>query len=62
MPPDPPNSLIYSIFLALAAAGPRQSKSLEPPVFLITTLAVQINWEFVAGLPLHSKYLFIYFL
>ena len=32
MPPDPPNSLIYSVFLALAAAGPLQCERLEPPV------------------------------
>ena len=30
--PRPPNSLIYSIFLAHAAAGPLQCKSLEPSV------------------------------
>ena len=32
MPPDPHNSLICSVFLALAAAGPRQCEHLEPPV------------------------------
>ena len=32
MPPDPHNSLICSVFLALAAAGPRQCERLEPPV------------------------------
>ena len=33
MPPDPPNSLICSVFLALDAAGPLQCECLEPPVF-----------------------------
>ena len=33
MPPEPPNSLIYSVFLGLAAAGPLQCERLEPPVF-----------------------------
>ena len=33
MPPNPPNSLICSVFLALATAGPRQCECLEPPVF-----------------------------
>ena len=32
MPPDPPNSLNCSVFLAFAAAGPRQCERLEPPV------------------------------
>ena len=32
MPPDPPNLLIYTVFLALAAAGPLQCERLEPPV------------------------------
>ena len=32
MPPDPPNSLICSDFLALATVGPRQCERLEPPV------------------------------
>ena len=32
MPPDPPNSLICSVFLALAAAGPLQCERVEPPV------------------------------
>ena len=32
MPPDPPNSLICSVFLALDAAGPLQCERLEPPV------------------------------
>ena len=32
MPPDPPNSQICSVFLALVAAGPRQCERLEPPV------------------------------
>ena len=32
MPPDPPNSLICSVFLVLDAAGPRQCERLEPPV------------------------------
>ena len=32
MPPDPNNSLICSVFLALAAAGPHQCERLEPPV------------------------------
>ena len=31
MHPDPPNSLIYSVFLALASAGPLQCERLEPP-------------------------------
>ena len=40
MPPDPPNSLIYSVFLALAAAGPLQCERLEPPVILTYINAV----------------------
>ena len=32
MPPDPPNSLICSVFLAHTAAGPLQCECLEPPV------------------------------
>ena len=32
MPPDPPNFLIYCVFLALTAAGPLLSKLLERPV------------------------------
>ena len=32
MPPDPPNPLICSVFLAFGGAGPRQCKRLEPPV------------------------------
>ena len=32
MPPDPPNSLICSVFLALATAGPRQCERQEPAV------------------------------
>ena len=32
MPPDPPNLLICSVFLTLAAAGPLQCERLEPPV------------------------------
>ena len=32
MPPNPPNSLICSVFLALVAAGPCQCERLEPPV------------------------------
>ena len=35
MPPDPPNSLICSVFLALAAAGLLQCERLEPPVGLV---------------------------
>ena len=39
MPPDPPNSLIYSVFLALVAAGPLQCERLEPPVMMYIALS-----------------------
>ena len=32
MPPRPSNTLICSVFLALASAGPLQCERLEPPV------------------------------
>ena len=38
MPPDPHNSLICSVFLALAAAGPRQCERLELHVYNIPWL------------------------
>ena len=40
MPLDPPNSRIWSVFLALAASGPRQCERLEPPVISKYTLQV----------------------
>ena len=44
MPPDPPNSLIYSVFLALAATGPLQCESLEPPVIWTNVFwMIQVN-------------------
>ena len=39
MPPNPPNSRICSVFLALAAAGPLQFDLLEPPVTLTSIRA-----------------------
>ena len=38
MPPDPPNSRIYSVSLALAATGPRQCERLEPSVDYVTSI------------------------
>ena len=45
MPADPPNSLIYSVFSALATAGPLQCEHLEPPVFYIDRLELSIFWN-----------------
>ena len=56
MPLDPPNSLIYSVFLVLAAAGPRQCESLEPPVFGEgTTSKLKTNVPKVAMLKERKK-------
>ena len=50
MPPDPPNSLMCSVFLALAAVGPRQCERLEPPVILSESRAVcQLAWKELLG-------------
>ena len=38
LPPDPPNSRIYSVSLALAATGPRQCERLEPSVDYVTSI------------------------
>ena len=45
MPPDPNNSLICSVFLALAAAGPRQCECLEPPVTVSVTVLQAGSWQ-----------------
>ena len=45
MLPDPNNSLICSVFLALAAAGPRQCECLEPPVTVSVTVLQAGSWQ-----------------
>ena len=54
MPPAPPNSLISSVFLALAAAGPLQWECLEPPV---AWTAIQFKVTLLQWLRCGEKYL-----
>ena len=39
----PPNSPIYSVFLALVAAGPLQGERLEPPMILAYWSCVPVS-------------------
>ena len=54
MLPDPPNSLICSVFLTLAAAGSLQCERLEPPVVL-ASLRVLNNSLGGIVMPIHSS-------